>query len=74
MTDFSQIVAFRYAVKLMYDSAILGDIDSVDELQVSLEEYDRNWYIGLENDDLWNDAVVSEKSQLFSLGFNKIDV
>jgi hypothetical protein len=65
--------AYRYAVKLMYDSAILGDIDSVDELQVSLEEYDRNWYIGLENDDLWNDAVVSEKSQLFSLGFNKID-
>ena len=58
----------------MYDSAILGDIDSIDELQVSLEEYGRDWYIGLEDDDLWTNAVISEKPQLFSLGFNKTDV
>lgn len=61
-------------MKLMYDSAVLGDINSVDELQLSLEEYEQDCYIGLEEDYLWSDAVRAEKPQLFSLGFNKTDV
>ncbi|CAB1445041.1 unnamed protein product [Pleuronectes platessa] len=39
--------AFRFSFKLLFDQASLGPMESLDELFSTLEEYERDWYIGL---------------------------
>lgn len=58
----------------MLDQTLLGEVTSPEELQEYLEEYDRDWYIGLESDDQWKSAILSNKPNLFSLGHNNQQV
>lgn len=43
-------------------------MESADELFSTLEEYERDWYIGLVTEKGWHDSVLQEKPFLFSLG------
>ena len=59
---------------MMCDSVILGEPSSDEEVVALLEEFDRDWYIGDEEEESWHTAVLQEKPHLFSLGYNKIEV
>lgn len=60
--------AFRYSFKLLFDQASLGALESPEELQAALEEYEHHWYIGTAMDHGWQESVRHEKPFLFSLG------
>ncbi|KAF7662639.1 hypothetical protein LDENG_00231050 [Lucifuga dentata] len=60
--------AFRYSFKLLFDQASLGPMEGPEELFSTLEEYERDWYIGLVTDKGWHDSILQEKPFLFSLG------
>ncbi|KAJ8411731.1 hypothetical protein AAFF_G00153690 [Aldrovandia affinis] len=60
--------AFRYSFKLLFDQASLGPVESPEELLSTLEEYERDWYIGQVSERGWQEAVLQEKPYLFSLG------
>lgn len=60
--------AFRFSFKLLFDQASLGPLESPEELFSTLEEYERDWYIGLVSEKGWHDSVLREKPFLFSLG------
>ncbi|XP_051881666.1 pecanex-like protein 4 isoform X2 [Pristis pectinata] len=62
--------AFRYTFKLMFDKASLGPVESFAELVNYLEEYDRNWFIGMVSEPQWQQSVLQEKPYLFSLGYD----
>lgn len=64
----SCVIASRYSFKLLFDQASLGPIESPDDLFSTLEEYERNWYIGLVTENGWHSGVLQEKPFLFSLG------
>ncbi|ESP02796.1 hypothetical protein LOTGIDRAFT_110843 [Lottia gigantea] len=66
------IKAFRYGFKLMIDHMLMGDIDNNEELRECLEDYDDNWYIGLESEEEWKSGIIDNKKNLFSLGHNSI--
>ena len=58
----------RYSFKLLFDQASLGPLDSPEELQATLDEYEHHWYIGTATDHGWQESVRQEKPFLFSLG------
>ncbi|KAL0969048.1 hypothetical protein UPYG_G00222000 [Umbra pygmaea] len=60
--------AFRYSFKLLFDQASLGPMESPEELFTTLEDYEKDWYIGLVAERGWQDSVLQEKPFLFSLG------
>lgn len=62
------LFVFRFSFKLLFDQASLGPMESLDELFSTLEEYERDWYIGLVTEKGWHDSVLQEKPFLFSLG------
>lgn len=62
------LLSHRYAVKLLYDEASLGEIQDDSELAKCLESYDDDWFIGSETELKWEEAIRSKKSHLFSLG------
>ena len=64
----------RYGFKLMLDQMLLGEATSNAELQEYLEEYDKDWYIGLEKDPEWTAAILESKPNLFALGHNNTQV
>ena len=64
----------RYGFKLMLDQMLLGEATTNAELQEYLEEYDRDWYIGLEKDPEWTAAILESRPNLFSLGHNNTQV
>ena len=43
-------------------------METLEELFSTLEEYDRDWYIGLVAERGWQDSILQEKPFLFSLG------
>ena len=53
---------------------LLGEATSNAELQEYLEEYDKDWYIGLEKDPEWTSAILESKPNLFALGHNNTQV
>ena len=61
----------RYAFKLTYDEAVLGEVTSEDELAEYMTEYDRDWYLGNETDHDWQLSIMNDKPFLFSLGRDK---
>lgn len=63
--------AYRYAFKLTYDEAVLGEVSGEDELVEYLTEYDRDWYLGSETDPDWQISIMANKPFLFSLGRDK---
>lgn len=64
----------RYAFKLTYDEAVLGEVTSEDELVEYMTEYDRDWYLGSEIGHEWQLSIMDEKPFLFSLGRDKSKV
>lgn len=64
----TSVIASRYSFKLLFDQASLGPIESSEDLFSTLEEYERNWYIGLVTENGWRSGVLQEKPFLFSLG------
>ncbi|XP_054652606.1 pecanex-like protein 4 [Dunckerocampus dactyliophorus] len=60
--------AFRFSFKLLFDQASLGPMESPEEMFSALEEYEKDWYIGLVSEKGWHDSVLQEKPFLFSLG------
>ncbi|XP_037097503.1 pecanex-like protein 4 [Syngnathus acus] len=60
--------AFRFSFKLLFDQASLGPMESPEDMFSALEEYERDWYIGLVSEKGWHDSVLQEKPFLFSLG------
>ncbi|XP_077476276.1 pecanex-like protein 4 [Stigmatopora argus] len=60
--------AFRFSFKLLFDQASLGPMESPEEMFIALEEYEKDWYIGLVSEKGWHDSVLQEKPFLFSLG------
>lgn len=62
------LFALRFSFKLLFDQASLGPMESPEELFSTLEEYERDWYIGLVTEKGWHDSVLQEKPFLFSLG------
>ena len=70
----SDLLCCRYAFKLTYDEAVLGEVTSEDELVEYMTEYDRDWYLGTEADRNWQLSILDEKPCLFSLGRDKSKV
>lgn len=70
LLQFKPVLFFtlRFSFKLLFDQASLGPMESADELFSTLEEYERDWYIGLVTEKGWHDSVLQEKPFLFSLG------
>ena len=58
----------------MLDQMLLGELNSPEEWQETLEEYDRDWYIGLEREPEWTAAVLDSRPNLFSLGHSNTQV
>ena len=59
--------AFRYAVKIGIDKAVLGTFDDNAELLEAIENVHQNWFVGLETDSEWASSVRCEVPQLFCL-------
>lgn len=53
---------------------LLGEMTSDQEWQEALEEYDNDWYIGLEKDPEWTSAILASKPNMFSMGHNNTQV
>ena len=64
--------AFRYAVKLALDQALMGsectDPEDAEEVEESLLEFDADWHLGPERERPWGEAVAGKKGSLFSVG------
>ena len=46
---------------------LLAPFSSHQELSDGLTDLDENWYLGLESDPGWEEAVLAEKPHLFSV-------
>ena len=55
-------------MKLLYDEVSLGEVDDFSELADSLESYSADYFIGLESEKGWEEAVIRQVPHLFSLG------
>ena len=64
----TSVVCFRYAFKLTYDEAVLGEATSDDEIYQYLVEYSTEWYLGNDTDPDWEKAVMDGVPTLFSIG------
>ena len=49
------------------NQVLLGSFASHQELSDALSDLDDNWYLGLESDPGWEEAVLAEKMHLFSV-------
>ena len=58
----------------MIDQLLLGELSTETEWQEALEEYDNDWYIGLEKEPEWTAAVLEGRPSLFSLSQNNTQV
>ena len=63
------LVCCRYGVKLAVDQVLLGEVSSLEELQAYMEDYQRDYYIGLETDPGWTEAILKSTPNLFSLNY-----
>ncbi|XP_071796734.1 pecanex-like protein 4 isoform X1 [Asterias amurensis] len=61
------IKAYRFAFKLAYDQAVLGEADDFDEISEYIQQYNTEYYFGRDNDPEWAESVQQGIPQLFSL-------
>ena len=45
-------------------------MDDNDELLDTLNDYEGNWFIGIENKPSWNEAILQEKPNLFTINYD----
>lgn len=55
-------------MKLLCDETVLGKAEDCAELSEYLQSYDRDYFIGSEDDPEWEEAVLAQKPHLFSIG------
>ncbi len=66
--------AYRSAVKLALDQVLLGPYSSPDEeLSEALSDLDENWFLGVETESGWREAVIDEVPNLFSVSVDKAE-
>ena len=58
---------FRFAVKMAIDQMVIGEVESLEELQEYMEEYAKDWYIGNDTDPEWERSIIESKPMLFSM-------
>ena len=49
---------------------MLGPVDDHLELEATLKDYEEDWFIGIENKPGWNEAILQEKPNLFTIGYD----
>lgn len=54
-------------MKLAIDQAAYGTVTSLEELHDYLDNYDSNWYIGVEGDKGWEQSILRNKQNCFAL-------
>ena len=52
----------------MYDEVSLGEIEDHSELSEYLESYSTDYFIGLESEQEWGEAILKQVPHLFSIG------
>eukprot|EP00698_Gefionella_okellyi_P026164 TRINITY_DN987_c0_g1_i1.p1 TRINITY_DN987_c0_g1~~TRINITY_DN987_c0_g1_i1.p1 ORF type:complete len:1045 (-),score=241.02 TRINITY_DN987_c0_g1_i1:90-3140(-) len=58
--------AYRYAFKVVFDQAVLGDVESYTQLEEMLLDYDEHWYMGTQN-ATWQKHVAQGQKNMFTL-------
>lgn len=58
----------------MYDQACFGEVSDVADLEQYMHSYDRETYIGPENTQQWSEAINAGKTNLFSFGYDHVEV
>lgn len=61
------VLLLRYAVKLLYDEASLGEVESHSELAEALGEFDSDCFIAPQTEGGWEEAVLTQVPRLFSI-------
>lgn len=54
----------------MIDQMLLGEFSTYADWREALEEYDTDWYIGLERESDWTTAILNQTPNMFSMGHN----
>lgn len=54
----------------MIDQMLLGEITSEQEWEETLQEYDDKWFIGVEKESEWTEAILNNTPFMFSMGHN----
>lgn len=67
-------IIYRYTVKLLYDETALGEVSSEEELLDYFTSYDNDWFIGREDEVVWEHAVLDETLHLFSIDYKQQNV
>eukprot|EP01111_Echinosteliopsis_oligospora_P001435 TRINITY_DN12171_c0_g1_i1.p1 TRINITY_DN12171_c0_g1~~TRINITY_DN12171_c0_g1_i1.p1 ORF type:complete len:283 (+),score=53.16 TRINITY_DN12171_c0_g1_i1:97-945(+) len=65
------VQAYRYAFKLTFDQAVIGEIESDSEILEQMEVYSKNWFFGLDTTNEWNDNIICETPNLFSMAMKE---
>lgn len=58
------------AFKAVYDSYVLG-VDLDKDLLDILKDFEQQWFIGDEEDELWTSHILQGTPNLLSIGFDK---
>ncbi|XP_038071553.1 pecanex-like protein 4 [Patiria miniata] len=61
------IKAYRFAFKLAYDQAVLGEAEDLEEISEYLQQYETDYYFGNDSETEWAESVEKGVPQLFSL-------
>ncbi len=72
--DINSHALLRYAVKLLYDEASLGEMDSHTELAEALGEFDSDCFIAPQTEGGWEEAVLTQVPRLFSIARDQENV
>jgi hypothetical protein len=59
--------AFRYAVKIAVDRALMVGPSDLSELTAQMDEFEADWCLGTPGDEEWTRALAAQKSSLFAL-------
>eukprot|EP00003_Mantamonas_plastica_P002454 TRINITY_DN11863_c0_g1_i1.p1 TRINITY_DN11863_c0_g1~~TRINITY_DN11863_c0_g1_i1.p1 ORF type:complete len:497 (-),score=138.81 TRINITY_DN11863_c0_g1_i1:27-1517(-) len=63
------VQAYRYAFKVVMDSMLYGEFEDDDELKQQLEEYEQDWFVGLDDGD-WHKNVAKQTPNMLQLREN----
>lgn len=64
------LLSYRKSIKLALDLFSLGILEvegNYDDIVDYINEYEENYYFGIEGDDEWSSNMKNEKSHLFSM-------
>jgi hypothetical protein len=59
------IKAYRWAFKITLDEAVLGPVETYDELLDNLKELEQSWHVGLPSEPEWQEKLLNESTTNF---------